>query len=132
VIKRLFFFNVPVAMLLGDTARADMTTGGPLKVGGWYFVSASKDTPLICYADNLHRAFEWANVQVLKNGPDHWCWVEFDEVPNAAQANTGSITIVKNREWLNLALVSIAVPQPPPNYNSLYPRGYTVVPYSDQ
>jgi len=109
--------------------RADDSAPFP-QVGYLYAVRAPKTTPLTRETP-MGGSFSWASVKVLAIGPNQWCWVEYDVIPQPAAGKTGPVVIEKHREWLNFAVVTSATPQGDVDYGATYPNGYRIVPYTD-
>jgi hypothetical protein len=67
--------------------------------------------------------------KIIRYGGSQWYGVEFDVV-GAPQPNKPDTTMIfKNRMWLNFASMVNVIHIDEPDYATLYPKGFQVVPF---
>jgi len=116
-----------VVLMSGGALRAAGTGNSFLTVGETYYVGALKDAPLPFLNSGNSST---ATVKIIQFGNAQWYWVEFDEYHFPTKDKLGTVTIFKNRTWLNFAQATTVSPGTETDYAHTYPQGFKIVPYS--
>jgi hypothetical protein len=124
---RAIFCLIVLAMLAIDLpARAQ---GAPplFKLGATYSISTYRGAP-----PPFQNAPNGSTlvVKIIRYGGDQWYGVEYDILGPPAANKPDTAMIFKNRMWLNFASVLNVVRVDEPDYATLYPKGFQVVPFN--
>ena len=113
------------ALMIAVPSRAQGSQ--PLfKLGATYSVSTYRGAPPPF--QNFSNASTLV-VKIIRYGSDQWYGVEYDVLGPPSANKPDTTMIFKNRMWLNFASMVDVVRVDEPDYSSLYPKGFQVVPF---